>query len=140
VFGNNADIERQLCTVQLSTYYITNRLLNKNYYIETQPITVTARSKVGTVFARSDSGIVVSNPTQGMNVFLSCVYSVCVRSQPCDGPILCPRSPTNYLRLREIKFTYLDTVRYKRSTLRRRYRNVSTEVGLSAHILATEFI
>jgi hypothetical protein len=34
------------------------------------------RSKAWTIFARSDSGIVGSYPTQGMDV---CVYSVCVR-------------------------------------------------------------
>jgi hypothetical protein len=35
-----------------------------------QPITVAVRSKAGTVFARSNAGIVGSNPTQGMDVCL----------------------------------------------------------------------
>jgi hypothetical protein len=39
------------------------------------PITVAARSKTWTVFARSNAGIVGSNPTQDMNV---CVYSMFV--------------------------------------------------------------
>jgi hypothetical protein len=34
------------------------------------PITVAARSKAWTVFARSNAGIVVSNPTRGMDVCL----------------------------------------------------------------------
>jgi hypothetical protein len=32
------------------------------------PVTVVERSKVCTVFARSEAGIVGSNPTQGMDV------------------------------------------------------------------------
>jgi hypothetical protein len=43
------------------------------------PITVTARSKVWTIFALTNTRIVGSNPTQGMNV---CVYSVFVS---CGG-------------------------------------------------------
>jgi hypothetical protein len=43
------------------------------------PITVAVRAKSYTVFARSEAGIVGSNPTQGMDV--CCVYAffcVCV--------------------------------------------------------------
>jgi hypothetical protein len=40
-----------------------------------EPSTVTARSKVWTVFARSNAGIGGSNPTQGMDV---CVRLFCV--------------------------------------------------------------
>jgi hypothetical protein len=40
------------------------------------PITVAARSKARTVFAPSNAGIVGSNPTQGMDVCIMCVYSV----------------------------------------------------------------
>jgi hypothetical protein len=40
-----------------------------------QPITVVARSKAWNVFARSNTGIVGSNPTKGMDV---CVYFVFV--------------------------------------------------------------
>jgi hypothetical protein len=39
------------------------------------PITVDARSKAWTVFARSNAGLVGSNPTQGMDVCV-CFYSV----------------------------------------------------------------
>jgi hypothetical protein len=46
-------------------------LHKKNIY---RPITVAARSKVIT---RSNAEIVGSNPTQGMDVFIVCVYSVC---------------------------------------------------------------
>jgi hypothetical protein len=37
------------------------------------PVTVAARSKTLTVFARSDAGIVVSDATEGMDVW--CVYA-----------------------------------------------------------------
>jgi hypothetical protein len=47
------------------------------------PITVAARSKAWTVFARSNTGIVSSNRTQGMDVFIVCIYSVFVLS--CVG-------------------------------------------------------
>jgi hypothetical protein len=43
------------------------------------PITVSARSKAWTVFARSNAGIIGSNPTQGMDVCM-CDYSVFVLS------------------------------------------------------------
>jgi hypothetical protein len=39
------------------------------------PVTVAARCKAWTVFALSNAGIVVSNPTQGMDV---CVRLFCV--------------------------------------------------------------
>jgi hypothetical protein len=39
--------------------------------------TVTVRSKARTVFARSNAGIVGSNPTQGMDVCLR-LFCVCV--------------------------------------------------------------
>jgi hypothetical protein len=42
-------------------------------YETTRPVTVAARSKVCTLFARFDAGIVGSNPTQGMDVW--CVYA-----------------------------------------------------------------
>jgi hypothetical protein len=45
---------------------------------KTVPITVAAQSKAWTVFARSDAGIVGSNPTEGMDVCIGCVYSVYV--------------------------------------------------------------
>jgi hypothetical protein len=43
-----------------------------------EPITVASRSKAWTIFARSNAGIVGSNPTQGMDVCVSlfCVYVV----------------------------------------------------------------
>jgi hypothetical protein len=47
------------------------------------PITVATRSKKWTVFARSNAGIVSSNPTRGVDV---CVYSVFVLgSGPAKG-------------------------------------------------------
>jgi hypothetical protein len=50
-----------------------------------EPITVAAWSKVLTVFARSNTEIVCSNPTQGMDVCIVCVYSVfmlfCVQAE-----------------------------------------------------------
>jgi hypothetical protein len=41
------------------------------------PNTVAARSKVWTVFARLNTGIVGSNPTLGMDVYV-CLFCVCV--------------------------------------------------------------
>jgi hypothetical protein len=43
------------------------------------PITVAARSKAWTVFARSNAGIVGSNPTEGMNICV-CLFSDCIGS------------------------------------------------------------
>jgi hypothetical protein len=42
------------------------------------PITVAARSKARIVFARKNAGIEGSNPTQGMDVCIMCLYSVFV--------------------------------------------------------------
>jgi hypothetical protein len=64
-----------------------------------QPITVAARSKAWNVFAHSNTGIVGSNPIQGMDVCLR-LFFVCVRSRLCDGLIPCPWSPTDCLGLR----------------------------------------
>jgi hypothetical protein len=50
------------------------------------PITVAARSRAWTVFARSNTGIVVSNPARGMYV---CVRLFCVQLaalRPADPP------------------------------------------------------
>jgi hypothetical protein len=48
----------------------------------TQPITVAARSRASTVFARSNTGIGGSNPTLGMDV---CVRLFCVCAVLCAG-------------------------------------------------------
>jgi hypothetical protein len=45
-----------------------------------ESITVAARSKAWTVYARSNAGIVGSNPTHGMDV---CVRLMCVLSSVC---------------------------------------------------------
>jgi hypothetical protein len=42
------------------------------------PITVAERSKACTVFARSEAGIVGSNPTQGMDVWYMYVFILCL--------------------------------------------------------------
>jgi hypothetical protein len=47
-----------------------------------KPITVTAQSKARTVFARSNAGIMGSNPTRGMDV---CVNLFCVCVVLCVG-------------------------------------------------------
>jgi hypothetical protein len=45
----------------------------------TQPVTVAERSKACTVFARSEAGIMSSNPTQDMDVWCVCAFfCVCV--------------------------------------------------------------
>jgi hypothetical protein len=48
-------------------------------YIEYTSITVAARSKALSIFARSNTGIKISNPTQSMSVCV-CAYSVFVLS------------------------------------------------------------
>jgi hypothetical protein len=62
------------------------------------PITVVERSKAWNIFAGSNTGIMGSNPTQGMDVCL-CLFCVFLRWWPCDGLILRPRSPTDCLKL-----------------------------------------
>jgi hypothetical protein len=62
-------------------------------------ITVAARSKARNVFASSNTGVVGSSPTQGMDVCVR-LFCICVRSRPCDGLIPRPRSPTDCRRLR----------------------------------------
>jgi hypothetical protein len=59
------------------------------------PIMVAAPSKARTVFVRSNAGIVVSNPTHGMDVCvrLFCVYVVCVAAT-LRRAITTPRGPT----------------------------------------------
>jgi hypothetical protein len=42
------------------------------------PITVAARSKAWIVFTRSNTEIVGSNPTQGIDVCIVCLFCVCV--------------------------------------------------------------
>jgi hypothetical protein len=42
------------------------------FHLKLRPVTVTERSEASTVFARSEAGIVGSNPTKGMDVW--CVY------------------------------------------------------------------
>jgi hypothetical protein len=51
-----------------------------NTIIFIQPVTVAERSKACTVFARSEAGIVVSNPTQGMDVWYVYVFILFVLS------------------------------------------------------------
>jgi hypothetical protein len=62
------------------------------------PVTIPARSKACTVFARSEAGIVGSNPIQGMDVGCLCLFCVCIvlylGSRPCDELITRPSSPT----------------------------------------------
>jgi hypothetical protein len=47
-------------------------------------VTVAARSKAWNVFARSNAGIVGSNPTQGMDICL-CLFCVCICSGLATG-------------------------------------------------------
>jgi hypothetical protein len=80
------DIKPNLCDVLLlwlqfkycfvSGYTAVSYVISPWYSLVT-PITVAARSKTWTVFARSNTGIVGSNPTWDINI---CVYSVFVLS------------------------------------------------------------
>jgi hypothetical protein len=62
------------------------------------PITVAARSKARSVFDRSNTGVVNSNLTRGMDVCLRlfCVCDVLCRQRPWDGLITRPRNPTDW--------------------------------------------
>jgi hypothetical protein len=81
-----------------------NRILNTlskfRVTIDGVPATVAERSKACTVFARSEAGIMVSNPTQGMDVLCSCMYLrfFVFVFVPCDELITRPRSPIECLR------------------------------------------
>jgi hypothetical protein len=59
-------------------------------------VTVSARSKAYTVFARWNTGVAGSNPILGIN---TCMYSVylCCPVRPYDGPVLYPRSSVDLL-------------------------------------------
>jgi hypothetical protein len=56
-----------------------------------KPITVAARSKTRTVFARSNTGVVGSNPTRGMDVcvrlFCVCLLLCVVAALPRPDPL-----------------------------------------------------
>jgi hypothetical protein len=68
----------------------------------TSPITGAARSKTWTVFARSNTGVMGSNPTRGMDVCvrLFCVCAVCVQVAALRGTNP-PRSPTDCVKDQE---------------------------------------
>jgi hypothetical protein len=53
-----------------------------SFYSFIRPITMASQSKARTVFARSNAGIMGSNPTQDMDV---CVRLFCVLVLPCVG-------------------------------------------------------
>jgi hypothetical protein len=92
---------------------IQNLFTFKNPHNFELPVMVAKRSKAYTVFARSEAGIVPSNPTQGIDVWCLCVCGcVCVRARfsvfvyrqrPCDELITGPRSPTEYIRFSKPK-------------------------------------
>jgi hypothetical protein len=67
---NRYSVTHSLSFVRMSVYI----------YVVYLPITVTARSKPWTVFARSNAGIVDSNPTQDID---DCVWVYCVFVLPC---------------------------------------------------------
>jgi hypothetical protein len=64
-------------SIELPSGTITD-VRNEPYYCTQAPITVAERSKACTVFARSDAGIVGSNPIQGMDVWCLCMCVFCV--------------------------------------------------------------
>jgi hypothetical protein len=71
-----------LCIPPSTFEWLNQSLLNLVCISWHRPITVAPRSKAWTVFARSNAGIVVSNPTQGMDV---CVRLFCVCAVLCVG-------------------------------------------------------
>jgi hypothetical protein len=79
-----------------------------------EPIIVTARSKASNVFALSNTGIVCSNPTRGIDVCLR-LFCVCDRKRSCDVVIPSRRRPTSCLRLRNWSETtrFIDCQNFK---------------------------
>jgi hypothetical protein len=75
--------------------------------LEGTPVTIAERSKLCTVFARSEAGIGGSNPTYGMDVWFVYVFILCLcypvfRQRLCDGLITRPRSPTVFKIIKKI--------------------------------------
>jgi hypothetical protein len=68
-----------ICAVSFTQYRLLQNSISWVFYLyaEALPITVTAQSRAWTLFARSNAGIVGSNPTQGMDVCLR-FFCVCV--------------------------------------------------------------
>jgi hypothetical protein len=80
------DTECLLCRVRLTrrapTADVKRMILTFNAAEYQAPITVVTRPKAWTVFARSNTGIVGSNPTSGTDVW---VRLFCVRAVLCGG-------------------------------------------------------
>jgi hypothetical protein len=64
------------CLFSLYVFHFPRFYLFPNVFIS--PVTVAERSNACTVFARSESGIVGSNPTQGMYVWYVYVFILCL--------------------------------------------------------------
>jgi hypothetical protein len=66
---------------KLTTYVDSSSYWRRSIFgyavLKLKPITVAVRSKARTVFARSNTGIVVSIPAQGIDVCV-CLFCVCV--------------------------------------------------------------
>jgi hypothetical protein len=86
-----------LCCLILLSTVIKFSVLDINNNVS---FTVAARSKAWNVFARSNAGIVGSNPAQGMDVCVDSVFLLSFRRVDTR-----PRSPTDCLRLRNWRET-----------------------------------
>jgi hypothetical protein len=71
-------------------------------YNPEEPITVVALCKAWNVFALSNTGIVGSNPTQGIDVY-QCLFCVYVAVVALGGLISRPRRPTDCLWIKKLK-------------------------------------
>jgi hypothetical protein len=71
------------------------------------PMTAAVQSKAWTVFACSNIAVMGLNLTWGMDVSLRlfCVCVVLCRYWPCDRLITNPRSPTNCLKIKKLKWS-----------------------------------
>jgi hypothetical protein len=65
------------------------RGVHYSWYVTYSLITVATWDKTWTVFGRSNTGVVGSNPTRGRN---ACMFSSCICVQLCDGVIHRPSS------------------------------------------------
>jgi hypothetical protein len=81
--GNFLNIRMHESTPTLSclvifSWHTTLLFILENYYEKRKPITVAARSRAWTVFARSNTGIVGSNPTLKAWISVLCAFILCV--------------------------------------------------------------
>jgi hypothetical protein len=82
--------QKRVCSTfilaMLIQWVLVSKLLRDSFFISWWlPIAVAGRPKARTVFARSNTEIVGSNPTGGMDVCVLCAFTVCLHSLRWDS-------------------------------------------------------